>query len=197
MAPNKIEYCIMIKYILGSLAIVLIFMFSCSSSLKNPIEDSTSFYDLKVRQLNSEDSIDFSSFKGKKVLLVNVASKCGFTYQYEGLEKLYEANKENLVIVGLPCNQFLFQEPAGEDSIASFCSKVYNVSFPLSEKIYVKGKKQHPIYQWLTKKSLNKLGDFSVSWNFNKFLVDEEGNLIAHFDSKVKPQSEEITKLLK
>lgn len=187
----------MIKVYLGTAAALILLLVACSSTLRNPIDPEMSFYDLTVRQLNSDDTINFSSFKGKKVLLVNVASKCGYTYQYEGLESLHKQYGDDVVVLGLPCNQFLFQEPAEEDSIASFCSKVYNVSFPMTEKIYVKGKKQHPVYQWLTQKSLNGKGDYKVDWNFNKFLVNEQGELVAYFGSKTKPLSQDITSLLK
>lgn len=156
----------------------------------------SSFYDFSIQKLDSDEQIDFSAFRGKKVLLVNVASKCGFTYQYEDLEKLYEQYKEELVVIGLPCNQFLGQEPGSEEQIAQFCSTNYNVSFPMTTKIDVKGKDQHPIYKWLTDKSLNGLDDFKVAWNFNKFLVDEEGKLVAWFPSKVKPLDKELTDLL-
>jgi len=186
----------MIKIYIAIVTGLTLLLVACSSSLKNPIETGTSFYDFSVRMLNSTDSIDFSAFKGKKVLVVNVASKCGYTYQYEGLEALYAKHKDNLVVIGLPCNQFMFQEPAEEDSIAKFCKKVYNVSFPMTEKVYVKGAKQHPLYQWLTKKELNGLGNYNVDWNFNKFLIDENGKLVARFGSKVKPMSEEILKYL-
>lgn len=187
----------MIKWyflVIGAMALLTV---ACSTDLRNPIEENVGFYDLKVRKLNSTDSLDFSSFKGKKVVLVNVASKCGYTYQYEGLESLYREYKENVVVLGLPCNQFLFQEPGEEDSIARFCSKVYDVTFPMTEKIYVKGAKQHPIYQWLTQKSLNGKDDYEVTWNFNKFVIDENGKLIGYFDSKVKPLDDEIIDLLK
>ena len=137
-----------------------------------------------------------ANYKGKKILVVNVASKCGYTYQYEGLEKLYEANKDKLVIIGLPCNQFLGQEPGGAEEIAKFCSLTYGVSFPMTEKVDVIGNNQHPIYSWLTSKETNGKEDYKVSWNFNKFLLDENGKLIAYFGSKTKPMSSEITDLL-
>lgn len=156
----------------------------------------SSFYDFSIQKLDSDEQIDFSAFRGKKVLLVNVASKCGFTYQYEDLEKLYEQYKEELVVIGLPCNQFLGQEPGSEEQIAQFCSTNYNVSFPMTTKIDVKGKDQHPIYKWLTDKSLNGLDDFKVAWNFNKFLVDEDGKLVAWFPSRIKPLDKELTDLL-
>jgi glutathione peroxidase len=155
-----------------------------------------SFYDFSIKSLIGDSSINMANYKGKKILVVNVASKCGYTYQYEGLEKLYEANKEKLVIIGLPCNQFLGQEPGGAEEIAKFCSLTYGVTFPMTEKVDVMGEKQHPIYTWLTSKALNNIDDYKVSWNFNKFLLDENGKLIAYFGSKTKPMDEEITSLL-
>lgn len=145
-----------------------------------------------IRELNSENMIHFSDFKGKKVLLVNVASKCGFTPQYEQLQMLYEQFAEKLVVVGFPCNQFLWQEPANEANIEQFCSQKYGVTFPMTEKIYVKGNKQHPIYAFLSKKEQNLMGDFKVNWNFNKFLIDEKGILISYFNSKVNPLDEQV-----
>ncbi|MBL3655181.1 glutathione peroxidase [Fulvivirga sediminis] len=160
------------------------------------ISDS-SIYDFSIEALDSDETIHLSDFKGKKILFVNVASKCGFTPQYKDLQRLYELNKDHLVILGLPCDQFAGQELNQESLIKEFCSNNYQVTFPMTTVIDVKGKNQHPIYQWLTQKDKNGLDDFKVSWNFNKFLVDENGKLIAHFDSKVNPLNEEITKHLK
>ncbi len=159
-------------------------------------EIPNSIYDIKLQALDSDTEIDLSEFKGKKILFVNVASKCGFTGQYAALQKLYADHKDQLVIIGLPCNQFLFQESGSESKIATFCSTKYGVEFPMTGKIKVKGKDQHPLYTWLTKKDYNKVGDYSVSWNFNKFMVDEEGQLLEHFPSKVKPDAEAIMKYL-
>ena len=158
--------------------------------------NTTSIYDYKIKALNSEEYIDLSQFKGKKMLLVNVASKCGYTYQYEDLQRLQDTYGESLVIIGFPCNQFLFQESGSEASISAFCKKNYGVTFPMTTKIKVKGKDKHPIYQWLTSEELNGVSDYSVSWNFNKFLVDEHGKLIAHYPSSVKPMDSQIVDLL-
>jgi len=170
-------------------------------SFKNRKAENTvkgkGFYNLMIKSLDGKSNIDFSQFKGKKVLLVNVASKCGYTPQYEGLEKLYEANKEKLVIIGFPCNQFLYQESGTADEIATFCKKNYGVTFPLTEKIDVKGKDQHPVYQWLTNKENNGVKDVTVKWNFGKFLIDENGNFMEYFPSGTEPLSEEIAKFLK
>jgi glutathione peroxidase len=137
-------------------------------------------------------TIDFAKFKGKKILIVNTASECGYTVQYEGLEKLYKAHKNKLVIVGFPANNFGGQEPGTNAAIAGFCKKNYGVSFPMAAKISVKGADQAAIYKWLTQKALNGVQDAEVKWNFHKFLMDENGKLIAVFPSSVKPEGPEI-----
>jgi glutathione peroxidase len=153
-----------------------------------------SFQELSIKSIDGVE-LSMKEFSGKNVLIVNVASFCGYTSQYTELQKLSE-DYQNLVVLGVPCNQFGFQEPFSTDSIKSFCSKKYAVDFPMTEKIKVKGSSQHPLYQWLTQKKLNKVADYKVSWNFNKFLIDEKGNLISHFGSNVLPTSKEITKYL-
>jgi len=155
-------------------------------------DPDTSIYDYKIEALDSDETIDLSDYRGKKMLLVNVASKCGYTPQYEDLQRLHETYQDRLVIIGFPCNQFLFQESGSEDQIAAFCQKNYGVTFPMTTKIKVKGSGKHPIYQWLTSKKLNGVDDYSVSWNFNKFLVDEQGRLVGHFKSSVEPFDEKI-----
>lgn len=154
------------------------------------------FHELSLKTLDGKGQINFADYKGKKVLCVNVASECGYTYQYEDLQKLSERYKDTLVIVGFPCNQFGGQEPGAPEEIATFCQKNYGVTFPLTEKIDVKGDNQHPAYQWLTKKQFNGVDDYTVSWNFNKFLLDENGKLMAHFGSKTKPFDADIIKLI-
>jgi glutathione peroxidase len=185
-----------IWYFLASGAVLLMIKSCVSGQSKsvtaNGATPTASFYDLKMVSLDGKDTIDFSSFKGKKVLIVNTASACGYTPQYEGLEALYQQMKDSLVIIGCPCNQFGMQESGNAEEIGAFCKKNYGVTFPLSEKIKVRGEGQHPVYQWLTQKSLNGAMDASVGWNFNKFLVDEEGKLQAYFPSKVTPMSEEL-----
>ncbi|HAP00938.1 MAG TPA: glutathione peroxidase [Bacteroidetes bacterium] len=146
-----------------------------------------SIYDYKFPALDGKSEINLADYKGKKILIVNVASECGYTYQYEDLEKLYEKYKDKMVLIGFPCNQFGFQEPGSPEEIQKFCTEKYNVTFPLAAKIDVKGDKQCPLYQWLTHKQLNGKEDSEVSWNFNKYLIDEKGNYIAHFTSKIKP----------
>ena len=142
-------------------------------------------------------TIDFSKYKGKKILVVNTASKCGYTPQYKDLEALYETYKGKLVVVGFPANNFGGQEPGSNADIKAFCEENYNVSFPMAAKVSVKGNDMHPVYKWLCNKSENGVLDASVSWNFNKFLLDENGVLIAHFPSKVKPMDDEIVQHLK
>lgn len=154
-------------------------------------EIPNSIYEFKVDGLEG-DVIDFSEFKGKKILIVNTASKCGFTPQYADLEALYKKYKDKLVIVGFPANNFMFQEPKGNKEIAEFCQKNYGVTFPMAAKISVKGKDMAPIYRWLTNKDYNNYDNSSVSWNFQKYLIDENGRLIAVFPPKVKPLSDEI-----
>ena len=149
-------------------------------------QTNKNIYDCKVAGLNG-GTIDLAQYKGKKILIVNVASECGYTYQYEDLEKLYEKYKDKMVLIGFPCNQFGFQEPGTAEEIKKFCTEKYSVTFPLAAKINVKGKDQAPIYEWLTKKELNGVETTDVSWNFNKYLIDEHGNYIAHYGSKVKP----------
>lgn len=171
-------------------------MFLFGSSCKTDAKGiPASIYDFKVKALDGSE-IDFSQFKGKKILIVNTASKCGLTPQYEGLEALYKKYGDKLVIVGFPANNFLFQEPGSNEKIAEFCQKNYGVTFPMAAKISVKGKDMAPIYKWLTNKDYNKLENSSVSWNFQKYLIDEEGNLRAVFSPKTLPNSEEIKKAI-
>ena len=155
-----------------------------------------SIHSFTVKSIDGKN-LNLASFKGKKILIVNTASKCGYTPQYEGLEKVYEQYKDKLVILGFPCNQFGGQEPGTNEEIVDFCKKNYGVSFPLADKIDVKGSNIAPIYQWLTSKSKNGILDASISWNFNKFLIDENGKMIAYFPSNVKPDSEAILSYLK
>ena len=154
-----------------------------------------SIYDIALEGIDGKP-LDLSQYKGKKILFVNVASECGFTGQYDGLQELYENYKNKLVIIGLPCNQFGGQEPGSEQEIQSFCRANYGVEFPMTEKIEVKGPGQHPLYQWLTQKAKNGSQDSSVKWNFQKYLVDEQGRLVDFFYSITKPNRSKITSLL-
>jgi glutathione peroxidase len=158
--------------------------------------NAQSIHSFTVKSIDGKN-LNLASFKGKKILIVNTASKCGYTPQYEGLEKVYEQYKDKLVILGFPCNQFGGQEPGSNEEIVAFCKKNYGVSFPLADKIDVKGDHIAPIYQWLTMKSKNGILDASIGWNFNKFLIDENGKMMAYFPSNIKPDSEDILKYLK
>ena len=158
--------------------------------------NAQSIHGFSVKGIDGKD-IKMSSFKGKKILVVNTASKCGYTPQYEALEKVYEQYKDKLVIIGFPCNQFGGQEPGSNEEIVAFCKKNYGVTFPLADKIDVKGENTAAIYQWLTQKSKNGVVDATISWNFNKFLLDENGKMIAYYPSNVKPDSQDILSHLK
>ncbi len=158
-------------------------------------DTSKNIYQFKVKSLDG-NTIDFASFEGKKIMIVNTASECGYTPQYKELEELYEKYKDKLVIVGFPANNFGEQEPGTNSEIKTFCTKNYGVTFPMAEKISVKGDDTAPIYQWLTHKDKNGVLDAEVKWNFNKFLLDEHGHMIAYFPSKITPMSEDITSKL-
>jgi glutathione peroxidase len=152
-----------------------------------------SFYDFKVQTIDG-DEFDMASLKGKKVMVVNTASKCGFTPQYKDLESLYKKfGGEKFVIIGFPANNFMSQEPGTNSEIKEFCTKNYGVSFPMMSKISVKGDDMAPLYQWLTQKSQNGVMDSNVQWNFQKYLIDEKGNLVNVIPPKENPESEKIT----
>jgi glutathione peroxidase len=154
-----------------------------------------SFFDLSIKSIDGKE-LKFADLKGKKVLCVNVASQCGYTPQYSELQKLQDKYKDKLVIIGFPCNQFGAQEPGDAEEIQTFCKKNYGVTFQLTQKIDVKGKDQHPIYQWLTQKAQNGKSDYEVKWNFNKFLINEKGELVQYFPSGVKPFDTNLTTLI-
>ena len=156
----------------------------------------TSFYNLEANSIKGE-VIKMDKFKGKKILLVNVASQCGLTPQYSDLEKLYQKYSDNLIVLGFPSNDFLRQEPGSNEGIANFCAKNYSVTFPLFEKIKVKGSKKHAIYQWLTDPKQNGWNKKKPSWNFTKYLINENGKLIKRFSPRTLPLSDEITSLIK
>ncbi len=163
---------------------------------KNTIAMKKSIHTFKVEGLNG-GIIDFSTFKGKKILIVNTASECGFTPQYEGLEKLYETYKNQLVVVGFPANNFGGQEPGTNQEIASFCKKNYGVSFPMASKVSVKGDDIAPVFEFLTKKELNGVKNTSILWNFTKILLDKNGFVIDSYISSTLPTDESITQHLK
>jgi len=157
---------------------------------------ASSVYDFKVEGLEG-GTIDLSQFKGKKILIVNTASKCGFTPQYKELEQLYEQYKDKLVIIGFPANNFMRQEPGTNAEIKEFCEKNYGVTFPMAAKVSVKGDDIAPLFKYLDAEA-EKIGISNpIKWNFTKFLIDEKGKLVTVFPSKVKPMSEEVLKYLK
>ncbi len=152
-----------------------------------------SIHKFKAKTIEGSD-FSFASLKGKKVMIVNTASECGYTPQFKDLEALYEKYKDkNFTIIGFPCNDFGEQEPGTNTEIKSFCSKNYGVTFQMMDKVSVKGADAHPIYKWLTSKAENGVEDSEVKWNFNKYLLDEEGKLVKHLGSKVLPLDAEIT----
>ena len=151
-----------------------------------------SVHSISITSISGE-KIELSQFKGKKILFVNTASKCGFTKQYEDLEKLHQKYQDKLVVIGLPCNQFGNQEPGSLEEIQEFCSVNYGVTFLMTEKIDVKGTNQHPLYSWLTNKKLNGVKNSSVKWNFQKYLVNEKGEFLDYYYSITNPLSSKIT----
>lgn len=181
---------------------VLISILSCNTTSKeqqkattmntSAIAPSSSIYNIAINNLNG-DPINLNDFKGKKILFVNVASECGFTPQYKDLQELHKTYGEKLVVIGLPCNQFGEQEPGNSSEIQSFCSKNYGVEFLITEKIDVKGTNQHPLYAWLTSKEKNGAKDSSVKWNFQKYLVDGNGQFIDFYYSITNPLDTKIT----
>jgi glutathione peroxidase len=173
---------------MGRVLLLSLFLFAFTGT--------TSVYDFKVPGLDG-NTIDLAKYKGKKILIVNTASKCGFTPQYADLEKLYVKYQDKLVIIGFPANNFHQQEPGTNAEISEFCTKNYGVTFPMAEKVDVVGDSIHPLFKYLTDEA-HKLGvaDPVIGWNFTKFLVDENGKLIAVFPSKVKPMDDQITQYL-
>jgi len=170
-------------------------MFSLFGFSKNKAQ-AKSIHSFKVEALDGS-TIDFSKFKGKKILVVNTASECGFTPQYADLEKLYEQYKDKLVVIGFPANNFGGQEPGANHEIATFCQRNYGVQFPMAAKISVKGDDIAPIYKFLTDKKENGVKNTKILWNFTKILLDEKGNIIDSFISSTNPTSDSITKYLK
>jgi len=163
-----------------------------ASNVTTPMK-ATSFYDLSATAING-DVFDFSQLKGKRVLIVNTASRCGYTPQYDGLQELHNAyGGEDFIVLGFPSNDFGFQEPGSEDKIADFCEKNYSVTFQMMSKVKTSAQSGHSVYQWLSNASQNGVSNAKVSWNFNKFLIDENGRWIGHHASRVAPMSAEIT----
>lgn len=177
-----------------SLGLILFSIFSCTSQ-ENKMD--MTIYQYKVTDINGNE-FDLSTLKGKKVMIVNTASQCGLTPQYEQLEEVYEDYKDsNFVIVGFPANNFMGQEPGSDDEIASFCKKNYGVTFPMMSKIDVKGKDMHPLYKFLTEKEQNGLEDNEVKWNFQKYLIGEEGRLEKVISPRMVPNDPEVIDWIK
>ena len=161
------------------------------------MSQTKTLYDFKANTIDGKE-FDFSSLKGKKVLIVNTASKCGYTPQYEQLEELYKKyGGDGFEIIGFPANNFMGQEPGSNDEIAEFCKKNYGVTFTMMEKISVKGSDQHPIYTWLTEEEQNGVSNNKVKWNFQKFLIDENGNLVKSLAPGTSPTDDEVLSWLK
>ncbi len=163
---------------------------SSKLSKTKPENVSGSIYDFKMKSLEGKE-IDFAQYKGKNLLIVNTASKCGYTYQYEDLEKLHELYGDKVTVLGFPANNFLWQEPGTSDEIATFCQRNYGVKFQMFDKISVKGNDKSPLYKWLEAKSGN-----SPSWNFCKYVIDKSGKVVGFFPPKVKPMDQEIVSLV-
>lgn len=170
--------------------LILLSIMAFSANIAN--SQNKTLYDFTVQTIEGE-SFPLSELKGKKVMVVNTASKCGLTPQYELLEKLYKQYKgQNFVIIGFPANNFMGQEPGSNAEIREFCTANYGVTFPMMAKISVKGDDIHPLYKWLTSKEENGVLDADISWNFQKFLIDEEGKVVKSFSPRTKPNDEEI-----
>lgn len=189
------------KFLIILLAAGVVFQ-SCKNQKPENIKDKTltknmnkTIHDYKVESLDGK-TINFADYKGKKVLIVNTASECGFTPQYADLEKLSKEYGDKIVVVGFPANNFGGQEPGSNEEIGAFCEKNFGVTFPMAAKVSVKGDDTAPIFQYLTQKDLNGVKNTAILWNFTKFLLDENGYLIDSFISTTKPTSESITKYL-
>lgn len=151
--------------------------------------DFLNIYDIKVRNIMGIEK-KLEEYKGKVILIVNTASKCGFTPQYRGLEELYEKyHKSGFTVLAFPSNDFLNQEPGTNEEINNFCSVMFNIKFPLFEKLHVKGREQHPLYKYLSEGDENSKFKGKVKWNFTKFLIDQEGNIVGRYDPKVEPKN--------
>ena len=177
--------------------VVCLFVALATFGYSQPPVMKGSIHSFTVEDING-DLFDFSSLKGKKVMIVNTASKCGLTPQYKKLEALYQQYKnQNFVVIGFPANNFIWQEPGTNEEIKAFCDKNYGVSFPIMAKISVKGRKQHPLYEFLTQKDKNGVKSSSVKWNFQKYLIDENGMLVDVISSRTQPDDVKITTWIK
>ena len=175
----------------------LIILFSVSLFFTSVFSQTKSFHDFTVKSIDGEE-VSLSKFKGKKVLVVNTASKCGLTPQYEDLQKLYEKyGSDKFVIVGFPANNFMNQEPGSNSDIKEFCNSEYNITFPMMAKLSVKGNDIAPLYEWLTNKEQNGVMDSKVKWNFQKYMIDENGQLVDVAYPKTNPFDEQIINWIK
>ena len=174
-----------------ALFITLVFFINLGNCQNDNAMDQT-IYQFKVKDIKG-NTFDFENLRGKKIMIVNTASKCGLTGQYKGLQKLYDRYKySGFVIVGFPANDFLWQEPGSDKEIAAFCKKNYGVTFPMMSKITVKGSEMHPLYQFLTQVSKNGVKSSTVSWNFQKYLIGQDGKLEKIITPRTAPMSEEV-----
>ena len=192
MQPKSLK--IMKTFALLAITVALSSCFMLAENKSRPdaaTPPAKTLYDFKVQSIDGKE-INLSQYKGKKVLIVNTASQCGFTPQYAELEKLHEQYGDKVVVLGFPANNFGGQEPGSNGDIQAFCKKNYGVKFQMFEKVSVKGDDQHPLYQWLSKKQLNGWNDEAPSWNFCKYLVNEKGELVKFFPSKVKPLDKDL-----
>lgn len=194
------NYANRIRLILSVLSVIALLVAAASGENKkgSPKKEThmTSVYDFKVTDIDGND-VNLADYKGKVLLIVNVASKCGFTPQYKGLENIYRQYKDKgFEILGFPSNDFMGQEPETNEQIKSFCQLNYNVSFPMFAKISVKGRDIHPLYKFLTEKSTDPNFSGGITWNFNKFLIDRKGNIINRFGSRAEPQNTETIKAI-
>jgi len=180
-----------------ALAVVLAALFALTLSSRTSVASSSgekmnSIYDFSLKDIDHKE-VNLSQYRGKVVLVVNVASRCGYTPQYEGLQKVYMKYKDRgFVILGFPANNFMAQEPGTDEEIKTFCSAKYNVTFPIFSKISVKGDDIHPLYKFLTSKETDPEFGGDIKWNFSKFLVDKSGKIIARFEPKVTPESDPV-----
>lgn len=196
--PNlmkKMSILISVVLVAGLAAFLFISASTKKVAEKSELSSVTSVYDFKLKTIDGEE-ISLSKFKGKKMLLVNVASECGYTPQYKPLQTLHEKYGSKVEVIGFPANNFGGQEPGNSSEIKSFCTKNYGVTFQMMEKISVKGSDMHPLYKWLSSKEMNGSCNEAPSWNFCKYLIDENGKVIKFFKSNVDPLSKEITELL-
>jgi glutathione peroxidase len=191
----KILVILVVILLVGGIAAAYTMGFIGNPSPTEAVKEK-SVYDFTMQNIDGKD-VKLDAYKGKVLLIVNTASKCGFTPQYEGLESIYEKYKDqNFVILGFPANNFLGQEPGTNEEIKEFCAAKYKVSFPMFAKISVKGEDQHPLYNFLTNPKTDPQFAGDISWNFNKFLIDRNGNIVARFDSKAAPESPEVTQTI-